>query len=182
MAKLRQSVATSARAVEFAALTAARSNEVRQAAWSEMDFTARLWVVPKERMKSGRPHEVPLSDRAVAILEGQKQKTTSDLVFEGGKESAAISDTAMVKILRDAGAGDATIHGLRSSFRDWAGDETQYPRDVAEAALAHVIKDKAEAAYRRGSALAKRAAMMQDWSDYLSTPSAMDSPTKPSVI
>lgn len=133
-------------------------------------------------MKSGRDHEVPLSDRAIAILEGQKQKATSDLVFEGGKEGAAISDTAMVKILRESGAGDATLHGLRSSFRDWAGDETQYPRDVAEAALAHVIKDKAEAAYRRGSALAKRAAMMQDWADYLSKPSAMDSPTKPSVI
>ncbi|WEJ32177.1 site-specific integrase [Devosia sp. SD17-2] len=180
--RLRQSVATSARAVEFAALTAARTNEVRQAKWSEIDFAARLWTVPKERMKSGKEHEVPLSDRAVAILEGQRQKATSDLVFEGGKEGAAISDTAMVKILRESGAGDATLHGLRSSFRDWAGDETQYPRDVAEAALAHVIKDKAEAAYRRGTALAKRAEMMQEWADYLSTPSAMDSPTKPSVI
>ncbi|WP_449396273.1 tyrosine-type recombinase/integrase [Devosia riboflavina] len=167
IAALRQSVATSARAVEFAALTAARSNEVRQADWSEIDFTGRLWVVPKERMKSGKEHVVPLSDRAIAILEGQRQIATSALVFEGGKEGKSISDTAMVKVLRGAGAGDATLHGLRSSFRDWCGDETTYPRDVAEAALAHVIKDATEAAYRRGTALAKRAELMQDWADFL---------------
>jgi integrase len=166
IARLRVSAAVSARAVEFAALTAARSNEVRQATWAEIDFAARLWTVPAERMKSGREHEVPLSDRAIAILEGQKLRAASDLVFEGGKAGSAISDTAMVKTLRGSGGGDATLHGLRSSFRDWAGDTTSYPRDIIEHALAHVIKDKAEAAYRRGTALAKRAELMQAWADY----------------
>ncbi|MHA6731090.1 tyrosine-type recombinase/integrase [Devosia sp. A369] len=182
IARLRVSVAVSARAVEFAALTVGRSNEVRQASWSEIDFAARLWTVPAERMKAGREHEVPLSDRAVAILEAQKQRATSHLVFEGGKVGTAISDTAMVKTLRAAGAGDATLHGLRSSFRDWAGDTTGHARDIVEHALAHAIKDKAEAAYRRGTALAKRAELMQEWADYLAKPSATDSPTTPKVI
>ena len=182
IAKLRMSIATSARAVEFAALTVGRSAEVRQAAWSEFDLTARLWVVPASRMKAGREHEVPLSDRAVAILEGQRQIATGTLVFEGGRAGTAISDTAMVKVLRAAGGGEATLHGLRSSFRDWAGDTTQHPREVIEHALAHVIKDKAEAAYRRGTALAKRAELMQDWADYLASPAAIASPTTPNVI
>ncbi|MEG8236329.1 tyrosine-type recombinase/integrase, partial [Pseudomonas orientalis] len=109
------------------------------------------------------------TDRAVAILRERQELRTGDLVWEGGRTGTPISDTAMVKVFRAAGAGDATLHGLRSSFRDWAGDETQYPRDVAEAALAHTLKDKTEAAYRRGTALAKRRAMMEDWENYLST-------------
>lgn len=181
IAKLRMSIATSSRAVEFAALTAGRSSEVRLAVWSEFDLSARIWVVPPSRMKAGREHEVPLSDRAVAILDGQRQISTGALVFEGGRAGTAISDTAMVAILRGAGGGAATLHGLRSSFRDWAGDSTQYPREVIEHALAHVIKDKAEAAYRRGTALAKRASLMQDWADYLSSPAAIASPTTPKV-
>lgn len=169
IAKLRQSVAVSARAVEFLALTAARSNEARSATWDEFDFENKLWTIPASRMKAARDHEVPLSDRAIEILNAQKQRAMSNLVFEGEKGGKPISDTAMVKVFRAAGAGDATLHGLRSSFRDWAGDETDYPRDVAEAALAHVVRDKTEAAYRRGSALEKRRAMMQDWADYLAT-------------
>ena len=167
IAALRGAVGVSARAVEFAALTAARSGEVRGATWEEIDFDQALWTVPANRMKAGRPHEVPLSNRAVEILAGQKQMATSDLVFEGGKAATSISDTAMTKALRAAGGGDATLHGLRSSFRDWAGDATDFPRDVAEAALAHVIKDATEAAYRRGTALEKRRTMMQAWADYL---------------
>ena len=135
--------------------------------WTEVDFDEALWTVPAERMNAERDHEVPLSNRAIDILRAQKQRATGPLVFEGGKESTPISDTAMVKALRAAGAGDATLHGLRSSFRDWAGDETQYSRDVAEAALAHVVRDKTEAAYRRGTALAKRREMMTDWASYL---------------
>lgn len=169
IARLREASGVSARAVEFVALTAGRSNEIRQAAWPEIDFEASLWTVPKERMKSGKEHEVPLSDRAIAILQAQRQVATGSLVFEGGKVGAAISDTAMTKALRAAGAGDATLHGLRSSFRDWAGDTTSYPRDIIEHALAHVIKDKAEAAYRRGTALAKRANLMQEWEKYCSS-------------
>jgi integrase len=167
IAKLRQAAGTSARAVEFAALTAARSGEVRGATWAEIDFTEALWNVPAERMKAGREHEVPLSDRAVAILRAMQQQATGDLVFEGGRGGKPISDTAMVKALRAAGAGDATLHGLRSSFRDWAGDQTEFPREVAEAALAHVISDKTEAAYRRGTALQKRRSLMEMWAEFL---------------
>jgi len=166
IAALRAASGVSARAVEFVALTAVRSGEARGATWAEMDLTAKIWVVPAVRMKSGRPHEVPLSDRAVTILEGQKQRATSDLVFEGNREGSPISDTAMTKALRAAGAGDATLHGLRSTFRDWAGDCTSYPRDICEAALAHIVKDKAEAAYRRGTALAKRRELMRDWAAF----------------
>ncbi|RCS21727.1 site-specific integrase [Phyllobacterium salinisoli] len=169
IARLRVASAVSARAVEFVALTAARSGEVRGATWAEVDFDAALWIIPSVRMKAARPHEVPLSDRAIAILKAQQEQSTGPLVFEGGREGRPISDTAMTKVLRAAGGGDATLHGLRSSFRDWVGDETSYPRDVAEAALAHVLRDKTEAAYRRGSALAKRREMMNQWADYLNT-------------
>ncbi|MBN7759978.1 integrase arm-type DNA-binding domain-containing protein [Nitratireductor aquibiodomus] len=170
MERLRASTGTAARAVEFAALTAARSGEVRNATWSEVDLDEALWTIPAERMKAGKPHEVPLSDRAVSILKARRQMATSGLVFEGGKEGVPISDTAMTKALRAAGGGGATLHGLRSTFRDWAGDCTNYPRDVAEAALAHVVSDKTEAAYRRGTALAKRRNLMEDWSGYCSKP------------
>ncbi|MDM7852645.1 tyrosine-type recombinase/integrase [Pseudochrobactrum kiredjianiae] len=167
LVKLQQSLAVSARAVEFIALTAARSNEARSMTWMEIDFTEKLWTIPAERMKAGKAHEVPLTDRAIQILKDQEAVRTSDLVFEGERVGRPISDTAMVKVFRAAGAGDATLHGLRSSLRDWAGDETDYPRDVAEAALAHTVKDKTEAAYRRGTALAKRRAMMDEWETYL---------------
>lgn len=134
MAKLRASGSVSARAVEFTALTASRSGEVRGAVWSEIDFAQAVWIVPAERMKAGREHRVPLTGRMLAILEARKQVATRDLVFEGGKEGAAISDTAMVKSLRAASEDKKiTLHGLRSSFRDWAGDTTSHPREVAEA-------------------------------------------------
>lgn len=167
VANLKKSTAVSARAVEFVALTAARSNEARSMTWDEINFAEKLWIVPASRMKASKPHEVPLTVRALEILQEQLELRTGDLVFEGEREGKPISDTAMIKVFRAAGAGDATLHGLRSSFRDWAGDETSYPRDVAEAALAHVIKDKTEAAYRRGTALEKRRAMMEEWSSFL---------------
>ena len=167
MANLRSSDAVSARAVEYTALTASRSGEVRGAVWSEIDFKEALWIVPAERMKSGREHRVPLTGRMLAILEARKQTATGDLIFEGGKEGVAISDTAMAKSLRAASADKTvTLHGLRSSFRDWAGDTTSHPREVAEAALAHAVGDAVEQAYRRGDALAKRRAMMEDWTNY----------------
>ncbi|MEW4400750.1 integrase arm-type DNA-binding domain-containing protein [Agrobacterium tumefaciens] len=167
MAKLRASEAVSARAVEFTALTASRSGEVRGAVWPEIDFAQAVWIVPAERMKAGREHRVPLTGRMLAILEARKQVATGDLVFEGGKEGTAISDTAMVKSLRAASEDKSiTLHGLRSSFRDWAGDTTGHPREVAEAALAHAVGDVVEQAYRRSDALAKRRAMMEDWTEY----------------
>lgn len=167
MKVLRESSAVSARATEFLCLTACRSGEVRGAVWSEIDMDGALWVIPAKRMKAGVEHRVPLTDRAVAILKAQKQAATSDLVFEGGKIGTPISDTAMNKSLR-AASGDktVTIHGMRSTFRDWAGDETHHPRDVIEMALAHTVRDKTEAAYRRQDALQKRRALMDDWEAY----------------
>lgn len=169
MGRLRAACGTSARAVEFSALTAARSGEVRGAVWSEIDLKACLWIVPAERMKTGIEHRVPLSDRALDILKARKQAATGKLVFGGGVEGRPISDTAMTKALRAAAGDDGvTLHGLRSSFRDWAGDCTAHPRDVCEAALAHTIQG-VEAAYRRSDALAKRKLLMDDWEAYLNT-------------
>lgn len=166
MKKLRTSSAVSARAVEFACLTAARSGEVRGAVWDEIDFDNSIWIIPAARMKAGKEHRVPLSDRALIILEAMKQRATGDLVFGGGKDGSPISDTAMVKSLRRASGDESTLHGLRSSFRDWAGDDTHHARDVIESALAHILKDKAEAAYRRSDALQKRRTLMEEWSIY----------------
>ncbi|HEY0220392.1 MAG TPA: integrase arm-type DNA-binding domain-containing protein, partial [Afipia sp.] len=169
VARLRRATGTSARAVEFAALTASRSGETRGAVWSEIDLKAALWIVPAERMKASVEHRVPLSARAVAILKAQKKTSINKLVFGGGVEGRPISDTAMTKALRAAAGDEAvTLHGLRSSFRDWAGDCTTHPRDICEAALAHVVQG-VEAAYRRSDALAKRKVLMDDWADYLNT-------------
>lgn len=163
--RLRASSGVSARAVEFSCLTAARSGEVRGAVWSEIDLDNALWVIPRERMKMATEHRVPLCDRALAILRAQKQMATGELVFGGDRDGRPISDTAMTKALRRASNDMSTLHGLRSSFRDWAGDMTAHPREVCEAALAHVVKG-VEGAYRRGDALAKRRALMNDWEKY----------------
>ena len=169
MEALQKSAAISARAVEFACLTACRSGEVRGAVWSEIDLDEKLWVIPPARMKAGREHRVPLCGRAIDIILAMKEISTSTIVFQGGKDGAGISDTAMVKVLRTASPDNTvTLHGLRSSFRDWAGDSTQHPRDVVEMALAHAIKDQTEAAYRRKDALDKRRILMNDWAEYCS--------------
>lgn len=166
IANLRTSSGTAARAVEFTVLTAARSGETRGAARNEFDLAEKVWTVPPERMKAGVEHRVPLTDRAVEIVQAQMQKSTSELVFEGGIEGKPISETAMTKALRLA-ANDQTVtlHGMRSTFRDWAGDTTSHPRDVCEAALSHTIQG-VEAAYRRKDALEKRRALMEDWALY----------------
>ncbi|GAJ95863.1 tyrosine-type recombinase/integrase [Rhizobium rhizogenes] len=166
MAKLRAATGVSARASELTCLTACRSGEVRGAVWPEFDLAGALWVIPKERMKAGVEHRVPLSDRAVELLKERQQVATGDLVFEGESEGRPISDTAMVKAIRLASGGNETIHGFRSSFRDWAGDETHHPREVMEHALAHGLSDKTEAAYRRSDALKKRRALMDEWATY----------------
>lgn len=167
MRALGKSSAVSARAAEFACLTATRSGETRGAVWPEFDLEEKLWVIPKERMKAGREHRVPLCDRAVAILTERKELATSNVVFEGGVVGGSISDTAMVKSLRAASPDKGiTLHGLRSSFRDWTGDTTTHPRDIVEMALAHAIKDATEAAYRRKDALEKRRVLMDDWAAF----------------
>lgn len=165
--RLRIAAGVSARAVEFAALTAARSGEVRGAVWDEIDLDNAVWTIPAIRMKAEREHRVPITERAIEILRAQHQRSRSDLVFEGGRDSKPISETAMTKALRSAAADDAiTLHGLRSAFRDWAGDETHHPRDVIETALAHRLGDATEQAYRRKDALAKRRALMIDWGKF----------------
>ncbi|BAK84000.1 tyrosine-type recombinase/integrase [Komagataeibacter medellinensis] len=154
-------------AVRFVCLTAARSGEVRSAVWSEVDLDAKVWIIPKEKMKAGREHRVPLSDGALTILRELlplRDAGNGDLVFPGQKTGKPLSDVALSKALHlAAGTKDVTVHGLRSTFRDWAAEETDYPREVAEMALAHAIGNKVEAAYRRGDLFEKRQEMMKDW-------------------
>ncbi|GLI93608.1 tyrosine-type recombinase/integrase [Methylocystis echinoides] len=169
MGALRESTGCAARAVEFLTLTAARSGEVRGATFSEIDLRARTWTVPADRMKAGKPHVVPLCDRALAIIEARRQRATCALIFEGAVADRPLSDTALTKALRLASPDKAaTVHGMRSAFRDWCGDIAGAPREIAEAALAHEIGNAVEAAYRRSTALEKRRELMQAWSDYCS--------------
>lgn len=166
VARLQKAEAMAARALEFLVLTAARSGEVLNATWAEIDLEARLWTVPASRMKAAREHRVPLSDRAVAILKPLSEARVSEFVFPGQKPKRPLSATAMEMLLRRMKADQFTAHGFRSSFRDWAGDQTQFPREVAEAALAHRIGDATERAYRRADALEKRRALMDAWAAY----------------
>lgn len=166
VAKLRERDATAALALEFCILTAARSGEVLGAEWSEIDLDAKVWTVPASRMKAGRVHRVPLSERAVEILRALEKDRVSKFVFPGQKTDRPLSGMAMEMVLRRMKVDNATVHGFRSSFRDWAGNETPFPRDLAETALSHAIGDKAEQAYRRGDALEKRRALMEAWANY----------------
>jgi integrase len=163
----RQSQPMAALALEFTILTAARSGEVRHARWTEIDDAARVWTLAPERTKAGREHRVPLSGRALAILgEVEKARTTGDYVFAGSRAARPLSANAMETVLRSMKVGKATVHGFRSAFRDWAGNETHFPREVAEVALAHVVGDAAEQAYRRGDALEKRRKLMDAWANF----------------
>jgi integrase len=153
------------RALEFVILTAARSGEVLGARWDEIDLQAKLWTVPTERMKAGKEHRVPLSDRATSILKELHRGRMSDFVFTGFKRDCPLSNMALEAVLRRAKV-DVTTHGFRSSFRDWAGDHTSFARDVVEAALAHAVENKTEAAYRRSDALEKRRKLMASWAAY----------------
>ena len=155
-----------ARAIEFTVLTAARTGEVLGATWDEFDVRSALWTIPARRMKSGRVHRVPLSDRAVAIIRQLGKMRSGEFVFPGRKADRPLGNMSMATILRRLKIEDATMHGFRSSFRDWVGNETHFPREVAEAALAHVVGDAAEQAYRRGDALEKRRALMEAWAAY----------------
>ena len=167
--RLGKKSSVSARALEFAILTAARTGEVIGAEWSEIDLKAGVWTVPAERMKGSKEHQVPLSKRAIAILESLPREK-GGYVFPGAKAKAPLSNMAMLELLRGMSANGYSVHGFRSSFRDWAGDRTHYAREVIEHALAHQIKDKAEAAYRRSDALDKRRRLMEEWAKYCSSP------------
>ena len=170
LALLRRSHAMSALALEFLILTAARTSEVIGARWSEIDKGKALWSVPAVRMKAGREHRVPLSERSLEILASVAplQATPDDFVFPGAKVGHGLSQMALAMMLRQCGRAGVTVHGFRSAFRDWAAEETDTPREIAEAALAHAVGDATERAYRRGDALAKRRVLMDAWADYCS--------------
>lgn len=169
MAELRTREGIGARALEFVILTAARSGEVRGATWDEIDMANRVWVIPAERMKMKREHRVPLSDAAIALLQGVDRIEGEVMVFPSSKPGRPMSDMTLSAVLRRMERGDMTVHGFRSTFRDWVAESTRYPGDMAEMALAHSISDKVEAAYRRGDMLKKRFQMMNDWARYCAT-------------
>ena len=164
MRDLRAADGMGARALEFAILTAARSGEVRGATWAEIDLDARVWTVPAERMKMGREHRVPLSAAALQVLAALPRSKGADLVFVAPK-GGELSDMTLSAVVRRMGV-PAVPHGFRSTFRDWAAEQTNYPRDVAEMALAHAIGDRVEAAYRRGDLFAKRVKLMNLWAAF----------------
>ena len=167
--KLRGRKGSSALAMEFMILTAARTGEVRGARWQEIDFTAKVWIISAGRMKAGKEHRVPLCDRALQILNSMKSNRNPDeFVFPGWKAGTGLSDGAMLALLRKMDVGPYTPHGFRSTFRDWAAEEAhQFSNETVELALAHTIKNKAEAAYRRGDQLERRRELMTAWSEYI---------------
>jgi len=176
MQALRKREGTAARAVEFVILTACRSGEVRGAKWAEIDLDAKLWTIPGERMKAKREHEVPLSDEAIALLKALPRIEDCELVFPGTK-AQQLSDMSLTAVIRRMNGDDVpiwtdkegktiTVHGFRSTFRMWAAESTNYPREVAEHALAHQLPDAVERAYQRGTQFTKRAKMMADWAKY----------------
>jgi integrase len=158
-------------AFELLVLTATRTSEVLGARWEEIDFDKRLWTIPKERMKGGRAFEIPLADGAMAILAETLAIRSDDLVFSRGEPYARLGPATFIRLLRAMRVA-ATAHGYRSAFRDWAGNETSFPRDICEMALAHSVGDRTERAYRRQSALAKRRDLMAAWDRYLAGPAS----------
>lgn len=165
MARLRNLTGNSAKALQLLILTAARTSEVLQATWSEFDVDRALWTVPASRMKAGREHRVPLSPAAVQLLKGLDRST--ELVFPAADPKKPMSNMAMAMLLRRLKMSDVTVHGFRSSFRDWVGETTTYPREIAEQALAHQVGTEVERAYRRGDALEQRRRMMAEWASFL---------------
>jgi integrase len=170
MSDLKSRQATAALALEFAVLTAARSGEVLGARWEEFDLARAVWTVPAARMKAGREHRVPLSRRGLKIVREMNEARNGDFVFPGQKPGKPLSAMALEMVLRRMKIQDATVHGFRSAFRDWAAERTNFTNEVCEAALAHVIENKAEAAYRRSDLFDKRRKLMDAWANYCATP------------
>jgi integrase len=167
VAELREREAVSARALEFIILTAVRTCEARFATWAEVNLAAKLWVIPAERMKMGVEHRVPLCARAIAILEEmdglRAKKAGAEFIFPGRSKGGSLSENALLALLKKRMEREATVHGFRSAFRDFVGDRTSFPREVAEQALAHTVGSAVEQAYRRGDALEKRRKLMNAW-------------------
>lgn len=169
MVELRKREGVAARALEFAILTAARSGEVRGATWSEIDLDARMWVIPKSRMKKTRAHTVPLSDAAVALLEALPRVKGCDLVFIGQSKGGGLSENGLTAVLDRMGRDDLTQHGFRSTFKDWARSCTAFADEVSELALAHVNSDATRAAYARDQLIPQRASLLDAWATYAGT-------------
>jgi integrase len=168
IAEVRQQDGVAARALEFTILTAARTNEVIGAHWGEFDLKKKIWIIPAARMKSHRQHRVALSAQAAKLVLSMRGKAVdgSAFVFAGQREGKPLSNMAMLELLKRMGCTGLTVHGFRSTFRDWAAECTNYPREVAEMALAHVVSDQVEAAYRRGDLFDKRCGLMADWGNH----------------
>lgn len=167
MLKLRQAKGVAARALEFAILAAARTSETLEAQWSETSADRKLWTIPAPRMKAGRNHRVPLTDRAAEILDEMTALRVNDFVFPGSKPGRPLSNMSMEMVLRRLARDDVTVHGFRSTFKDWASERTHFPNEMSEMALAHAIGDQTEAAYRRGDLFDKRRALMDAWAEFL---------------
>jgi len=166
MRSLRDRQEDAALALLFVILTASRSGEALRSTWPEVDFQNKTWTIPPERMKAGNEHRVPLSPAAIAILRRMETVRSGDFIFAGAKSGRPLSDMALLMLLRRLSRGDVTVHGFRSTFRDWAAERTNYPNHVVEMALAHAVGDKVEAAYRRGDLFDKRRRLMDAWADY----------------
>jgi integrase len=167
---LRQQEGIAARALHYTILTVGpRTGGTIGARWPEIDWQARLWTIPGERMKGGEEFKVPLSDIALAVLAEMQEIRQNDFIFPGAKARRPISNMAMLMTLRRMGRSDLTVHGFRSTFKDWGSDCTNFPREIIEMAMAHTIDDKVEAAYRRGDALVKRRQLMDEWARYCAT-------------
>ncbi|MBY0568169.1 MAG: tyrosine-type recombinase/integrase [Hyphomonadaceae bacterium] len=164
--QLRQRRGLGARALEFAILTAVRTSEAREAIWGEIDLDEGVWTVPPARTKTGRENRVPLSLAAMEVLKPLKVARQSDFVFPGQKKGKPLSNNTLLVTLKNMGRRDVTVHGFRSTFRDWAAEQTDFAGEVAEAALAHTIKNKVEAAYRRGDLFDKRRQLFEAWAAY----------------
>jgi integrase len=175
MVKLRQQEGMAARALEFLILTAARTGEVIGARWPEINLREKLWTIPAERMKAGKEHRVPLSPRAVEILEAVRPgpSEADGYVFPGNKAKKPLSNMALSMLLRRMDRIDMTAHGMRSSFRDWCAERTNFPSEVAEMALAHAVGSKVEAAYRRGDLYGKRQQLMDHWAAFCASPASV---------
>jgi len=163
---LKKEQGMSALALQVAIHTATRTSETLEATWSELDLENKLWTVPAERMKNKVEHTIPLTEIVLTVLRQAHLFKSSEYVFPGAKPGRPLSNMSMNMLMRRMGVENATVHGFRSSFRDWCGDHTQHPREIAEAALSHKIGNKVEQAYRRRSALEKRRRLMEDWTAY----------------
>ena len=171
VSKLQENGSISALAFEFLILTATRTSETLEADWSEIDLETRVWTIPSNRMKNGKEYRIPLTERPIMILQHMAQIKTEGFIFPGRKAGRPLSNMAMEVILRRMGMKEknVTVHGMRSSFRDWTGEETDYSRELAELSLSHTIGDAVERAYRRGDAVERRRPLMEAWAEFASS-------------